>query len=333
MFKPIKIRHYLKLMEARGFAASAVLAGSGLGAEKLQDSSCLLSFEQIQAVVTNMISLCQEQGIGLEIGAQTDCVDLGLVGHAMVASRTVREATECWIRYSGALVGMLVRVELENPDSDDWSLRISETFPMGFIYNFCVEECLVMIKKLADQIVHGPALRRLELSYPAPAHHALYAEHFACPILFNARATRIVFDNVRLDQPLRGYDAEAYGIITQQCRLAMRQVDADSPYAARVRSILSRMPAQIPPIERISEELHVGERTLRRRLASEGYSFQGLVNELRADLARDYLRSSRMPAKEIGFLLGFQDANSFYRAFRQWTGQTVEAYRRDGERA
>lgn len=330
MFKPIKIRHYLKLLAQRQIAPERVLQGTGLSVERLQDASCLLAFEQIQTVVTNMIDLSGDQGIGLEIGAQTDLVDLGLVGHAMRASATLRDATECWIRYGEALVGMLVRVELENPDSVDWSLRIRESFPMGFIYNFCVEECLMMISKLADQIVQGepvPSVRRLELSYPAPAHHALYARYFSCPVQFNARATRIVFDNLSLDQPLRGFDGETHGIISRQCRLALRKINMASPCAARVRSILERMPAQLPGIGQVADELHLSERTLRRRLASEGCSFQGLVNELRTDLACDYLSATELSAKEVGFLLGFEDANSFYRAFRHWTGQSVEAYR------
>lgn len=332
MFKPIKIRHYLKLMQARGFAAEAVLVGSGLSAARLLDSGCLISLEQTRTVVRNMIELCGEQGIGLEIGGQTEFIDLGLVGHAMVASRTVREATECWIRFSSALVGMLVRVEIEDAQSQEWSLRLDEMFPMGFIYNFCVEECLVMIHKLAEQIVEDekpPALKRLELSYPAPAHHERYAQYFACPIQFNARATRISFDNLSLDLPLRGYDAEAHGVITQQCRLALRRIGIASPYASRVNGILSRMPAGIPALGEIARELNVSERTLRRRLKDEGQNFQALLNQSRVALARDYLRSSPLPAKEIGFLLGFQDANSFYRAFKQWTGETVEDFRRE----
>lgn len=332
MFKPIKIRHYLKLMQGRGFSAEAVLADSGLAEAQLLDSAHLVSLEQIRTIVRNMIELCGEQGIGLDIGYQTEFVDLGLVGHAMVASRTVREATECWIRFSNTLVGMLARVEIEETSSQEWSLRIDEMFSTGFIYNFCVEECLVIIRKLAAEIVEGgppPSLKRLELSYPAPAHHARYAQYFDCPIQFNARVTRISFDNLSLDKPLRGYDAEAHRIITQQCRFALRRIGVAGPVASRINGILSRMPDGVPVLGEIALELNMSERTLRRRLKSEGYCFQDLLNESRLALARDYLLSTQLPAKEIGFLLGFQDANSFYRAFRHWTGKTVEVFRRE----
>ncbi|MFH4146636.1 helix-turn-helix domain-containing protein, partial [Acinetobacter baumannii] len=40
-----------------------------------------------------------------------------------------------------------------------------------------------------------------------------------------------------------------------------------------------------------------------------------------------YLLNTTLSGYEIAFLLGFEDPNSFYRAFMAWTGQTPETLR------
>ena len=77
----------------------------------------------------------------------------------------------------------------------------------------------------------------------------------------------------------------------------------------------------------IASQLGVSTRTLQRRLQDEGQSFQGLLNQTREKLASHYLTHSSLSGAEISFLLGFEDPNSFFRAFHQWTGATPEAAR------
>jgi AraC-like DNA-binding protein len=77
----------------------------------------------------------------------------------------------------------------------------------------------------------------------------------------------------------------------------------------------------------VSSRLAVSTRTLQRRLNAENTSFQLLLNRTREQLARHYLKGSTMSGAEISFLLGFEDPNSFFRAFHSWTGETPEQAR------
>ena len=71
----------------------------------------------------------------------------------------------------------------------------------------------------------------------------------------------------------------------------------------------------------------MSKRTLQRRLGDEGQSFRQQLDRTREQLARHYLKQPGLSTSEIAFLLGFEDPNSFYRAFMAWTGQTPETLR------
>lgn len=60
---------------------------------------------------------------------------------------------------------------------------------------------------------------------------------------------------------------------------------------------------------------------------AEGTSFQAILGNTREALARHYLKSSELSGAEVGFLLGYEDPNSFFRTFQTWTGQTPQQAR------
>ena len=72
----------------------------------------------------------------------------------------------------------------------------------------------------------------------------------------------------------------------------------------------------------IAHRLGVSQRTLARRLASEGLTFSSVLNELRHGLARRYLEEKDLSISQIAWLLGYQGVSAFSHAFKRWTGKT-----------
>ena len=97
----------------------------------------------------------------------------------------------------------------------------------------------------------------------------------------------------------------------------------------RVRAaLLEALPSGQGDMEAVSSKLAISRRTLQRHLAAEGLRYSELPQETRQALAQHDLVKTELPAAEIAFLLGFEEPNCFYRAFRAWTRQTLEAARR-----
>lgn len=112
-------------------------------------------------------------------------------------------------------------------------------------------------------------------------------------------------------------------------RRRLDDLDDGAPVGEQVRSVLLEgLPSGRTSIEETCKRLAMSKRTLQRRLRAEETSFGALLEETRRGLALHYLRNTSVSSSEIGFLLGFGETSSFYRAFHAWTGSTPEATRR-----
>lgn len=114
-----------------------------------------------------------------------------------------------------------------------------------------------------------------------------------------------------------------------ELRRRLSELDVDDAYAARVRSaLIELLPAGEGSIDDVSSKLGCSKRTLQRKLKEEDTTFQKQLNHTRELLARHYLKNSDMISDDIAYLLGYQDLNSFVRAFHIWTGMTIGEYKK-----
>lgn len=111
-------------------------------------------------------------------------------------------------------------------------------------------------------------------------------------------------------------------------RKKLSDLKSDENYSSRVRStLLELLPSGRTSVDDVAQTLAISRRTLQRRLNEEQTNYQSLLNTVREELARYYLTNSALPSSQISFLLGFDDPNSFFRAFHSWTGTTPERIR------
>ena len=93
-------------------------------------------------------------------------------------------------------------------------------------------------------------------------------------------------------------------------------------------SIKRLLAGRRPDLRDVARELGVSTRTLQRRLGDAGVTFQQLLEDARRELARHYLLHSSLDLIETAYLLGYEDANSFFRAFQQWEAILARALAR-----
>ena len=110
-------------------------------------------------------------------------------------------------------------------------------------------------------------------------------------------------------------------MLAPQFEKEMKQENSDENFIERVRlAIQQQLTGRRPTIDDIADALHISIRTLQRRLQDEGISFQRVLEDARRQLARHYLNNPVLELNEAAYLLGYEDSNSFVRAFRTWEG-------------
>jgi AraC-like DNA-binding protein len=118
------------------------------------------------------------------------------------------------------------------------------------------------------------------------------------------------------------------GAIGAQLETELQERNPVADVGAQVRHSLKRsLAGKRPSLQHVARELRMSVRTLQRRLTDAGINFQQLVEDTRRELARHYLKHSAVELNETAFLLGYGDANSFFRAFHGWEGTTPGEWR------
>ena len=186
-------------------------------------------------------------------------------------------------------------------------------------------------------IVHGVAcwlagrripILAIELRCAAPDYCDDYRVMFSENLRFDRPRTRMIFAADCLDVPIKRTAQEL------QCFLAEAPANILVKYrdplslASQIKQDLRLLPAdQWPETEGVAQGFHMSASTLRRRLADEGQTYQGLKDGVRKELAIQWLAEPQVSFADIAQRLGFADTSSFYKAFRKWSGSNPGHYR------
>ncbi|MPQ85842.1 AraC family transcriptional regulator [Pseudomonas sp. MAFF 730085] len=186
-------------------------------------------------------------------------------------------------------------------------------------------------------IVHGVAcwlagrripILAIELRCAQPAFCDDYRVMFSDNLRFDRPRTRMIFSADCLDLPVKRSPEELKRFLARApANILVKYRDPES-LAARIKHDLRQMPPHSwPETEGLAASHCISASTLRRRLAEEGQTYQGLKDSVRKELAIVWLAEPQISFAEIAARLGFADASSFYKAFRKWSGSNPGHYR------
>lgn len=155
------------------------------------------------------------------------------------------------------------------------------------------------------------------------------ATFFSCSI-DSGETNTITFSKRDLDLNFISYNEAMWDYFKPELTKRLSEIDNDESISGRVRSALTEiLPSGEFTIDDVAQKLGYSKRTLQRKLSSENTTFQKQLNSVREVLAKNYLRSTDMTASDIAYLLGYQELNSFLRAFSSWTGKSISEYKKN----
>jgi AraC-like DNA-binding protein len=312
-------------LEELGVSPADVLRHAGLPPGLFDQEKILVSTEELFALYRGLAEVSHDPAIGLKVGTEHRVERYDPLGIAALSARSFRDALQRLARYKQ----LTCPEELHLAERGDES-RVRFRFLLAdeaeppLLIDLAFAWVVGIARRGTDGLVNP---RRLELRRPA-GKRAMYEAHFGCPVRLAARENALVFAKADLDRPFLTHNADLWAMVAPQLEAELKQALASRSIGEQVKGSLKRLLAgRRPGIEDIARELGLSSRTLQRKLAEDGLTFQQLMQEARRDLARHYLQHSPLELNETAYLLGYEDAHSFFRAFHGWEGVSPGAWR------
>jgi AraC-like DNA-binding protein len=312
-------------LQELGLSPVAVLRHAGLPIGLFEQEKVLLTTEEMFALCHAIYEVSGDPAIALKLGTEERIERYDPIVIAALYTRSFRDALQRIARYKQLTSPEQIQIAergIECAVQFLWVLA-DKTEPAPVI-DCCFAWIVTIGRRGTGRTIHP---KRVEFQRPE-SHRKMYESHFQCPVKFGARNNVLVFDRADVDQPFLTHNAELLALVAPQLESELTRQLAQKSLSEQVIGIVKKLLAgQRPTLLDVARELRLSTRTLQRRLTAERAKFQQLMEEARRELAQHYLLHSSLELNETAYLLGYEDANSFFRAFHQWEGTSPGEWR------
>ena len=298
---------------------------AGLPFTLFDQERILLTTDELFALYRGLAVASMDPAFGLKLGTEDRVERYDPIAIAALYARSFRDALSRMARYKQLTCPEKLHV-VEGGDecSVGFEWLLAEEDEPALLIDICFAWVVEIARRGTGNAVQA---MRVELKR-GEANRALYEAHFGCAVKFGAPNNVIVFDRANLERPFVTHNADMLALVAPQLEAELAEHLRQRNFRDQVKATLKKaLAGQRPELRIVARELGVSTRTLQRRLTDENVTFQQLVAEARRELARHYLQHSSLELNETAYLLGYEDANSFFRAFHSWEGTSPGEWR------
>lgn len=308
----------LKLAEF-GVSIPAVLRRAGLPQDLFEQTRVLVSTEELFALWSAIGAVSSDPLIGLKLGMETRTERFHPMGIAALSTENFVAAVKHMARFKRLTAPEEI---LHDLDGAEFRVAFRWLLSVDAEPQVLTDYCHAWMVTIAQHGTGNQRLRPMRVEYLKPRENLRAIErHFGCEVICGAARNAVVFQAADAMAPFVTRNAELLELLAPQLEEQLKQFKAEDTFVELVRrAIRDRLTGHRPSIDTIAQALHMSSRTVQRRLQDAGYSFQRVLDEARHHMARYYLLNSGLELNETAYLLGFEDPNSFGRAFRVWEG-------------
>lgn len=329
-YAPYKLLALVEVLSEQGIAPEAALAGTGLSPESLAQPQTLTSIRQYITACHNALQLSNASETPFRVGSRIPLSAYGMYGFALVCSPTIREYFQVAVKYHQLATPLLLMSWKEGKQTVSWVLAINPaiTYPAS-VMRFLLEQHLTQLTTHLRTVVEPERCRpvRAALPYPAPRHLSFYKSYLGCELRFGQPVCELTYPISLLSERPHMAHALTSKLMRDTCDRTLGEVKTSAGVSGEVYQLIASTPGHSPTMEDVARQLATTVRTLHRKLQSEGTSFTQILDDVRCNLAKEYLRSTKLSMEDISELVGFSEAANFRHAFRRWTGSTPATYR------
>lgn len=315
-----------ELLHELGVDADALAERCGLDAAALHQPDLPVPAAAVVQLFESAAVATGREDFGLLLASRQTLSVLGPLWLTMRSARTVRDALQVLAEFfvvhtGGAIVGLQLQdgggACVSYSLAAGVSPRDRQTIELGLA---------LLCQELRGHLGPGWAPRAVQFCHDRPASLRSHQRCFGRALTFNQERNALWLDAATLAAPLAPAAQPSHALLR---RMLVGRRDNARAVAAKVEATMRElMPFAPCTRDGVARLAGLSERTLQRRLAEAGTTFQDLRDRVRADIALKYLRQSSLQAAQVAEILGYSEPAAFTRAFRRQHGATPSAARR-----
>ncbi len=325
---------YIRAAALRGFGplvgelggdATGYLQRAGLDAALLTQDDTLVPMDRFAAALSLAGAELGRPDLPLRLSQRQDLQVLGPLAVGLENAPTVRAALQCAQRFLFVHSSLVAVCAGPDPRGEPGVVAIAMT-PTDVALG--LDLGLGLLHRSLTLICGGDyGLRGVHLPGAPLAPEDVYTEVFGAPVRFRTGQGLLRVPAPVLDAHRTDGDELLY-------RMSLAYLEMHAPQQAasttgRVRQVLhGSLGASAPLIGSVARLLGVHPRTLQRRLADEGTTYEAILDDLRRERAGDLVTGTDLPFARIAGMVGFREPAAFTRACRRWYDASPRQLRR-----
>ena len=313
------------LLMDMGLNTADVLTLAELPADLFARPNAMLTTDEYFKLWAGLEKVASDRELALDIGQSISVEAFDAPIFASLCSPNLNVALQRLSQFKKLVCPMILHVEKTE--------QFTRTCAVWSNSNDTLPYCLTMVEpvfltQLARIATRQHIVPTEVMLTRQPRNIELYETYFGVHVTLGDK-DQITFSAQDANLPFLTENIGMWAYFEPELKKRLSDVDVQASMYQRVKSILLELlPSGQSSIEQVANKLAMSKRTMQRRLKQEGVNYQTVLNSTREELAQHYLSHSAMATSEISFLLGFQDTNSFIRAFNHWTGKTPMQFRK-----
>jgi AraC-like DNA-binding protein len=309
------VRAMLDALARLGHDIPSLVSGAGLLPADLDDPDTRVSC----AAVGVLFGLAQQRrptpDLHLRLAAETPLGAFPLLDYLIVTSNSVGEGMRRFARHA-QLTGAPVRLEIHDQE-----------VPIRIVMDATPYTVYLSVLHLRREALGTFAPEYVSLRETPDDQRAVQAE-LGCTVRGGAAWSGIALSLETWALPMRRRDPVLQGVLEHHAADILSRLPTGTDFVAELRRVLATRTARGDArVASVARDLGTSARSLQRRLATAGVSYQQLVEQARCDAAERHLAETALSIAEVSWLVGYSEPSAFHRAFKRWRGVSPRSFR------
>lgn len=265
--------------------------------------------------------------IGISIGKHFSFEFAGLNALIMISAANMEHAMKARIKYDTYINNAIYDRIHTGQDVFIHGFRISmiDNIDMRHVHDLLAAQLLAVLRTGTGKVL-SPI--KVKLAHKAPKEKSPYYDYFGTlQIEFGASMNTLAYNHATARHPFLTANRTLHKLLTQSVQLLLSDDQGNHFTDTVYREIVRLLDNEVPSLEQVADNLHISTRTMRRKLGSEGTSFQQVKQRSLHKVAIQLLTMTNTSLSEIADQLGYSESSAFVRAFKSWEGVTPQKYR------